>query len=232
MQFPKVIITILILGGSVFCAVGGFFMKENLVYILDGKKIDGTITQVLTSEGDDGKTMYSHTYSYKDSNGNIHNGQTSGSSSWNSYNKGEKIELLYDDKSGKAKVNSFSQLYLVGIFLIVGAIELSIGIWIIVKYFRRKKEIQILISSGKLLQTKISSINKTNISINNRVTYYINSQIENENDGKIYVFKSELLHFNPLSIEEGGNINVFVNNYNYKRYYMDTRELEKQYIVA
>ena len=61
--------------------------------------------------------------------------------------------------------------------------------------------------------------------------YIIRAQSVNENDGKIYVFKSEHLFFKP-SFEELEKISVYVKPLNFKKYYMDIRELESKYVKS
>lgn len=231
MKTPKIVITILLIGWALFAWFGGLFMKENLPFILNGKEIQGIITKVKTSRSDKWTTMYSHNYSFTGNDWVLQNWSTSGSSSWNSYDKWDNIELLYDENSNTAKINSFSELYLVWIFLVIWIIEMLLGSFLLLKSYLRKKEIEDLLQNWKSLKTNIISVRESNIRINRRATYYIDSQAENENDGKIYVFRSELLNFKPW-LQVWDTIGVFVNFQNYKKYYVNTKELEEKYVIA
>ncbi len=206
-------------------------MNKNIPYILHGKSIQWIVTSISTSRSDEWTTMYSQNFSYTTSNWETKHGKSSWSSSWNSYKQWDSIDLVYSQKEDSAIIKGFFEMYGLGLFLLVWLFELLVAIYLFLRTISNKRLKQELLSSWKELQTEIISVDKTMVSYNKKSTYRITSQALNENDWKIYVFKSEHLFFKP-SMKDGEKISVFVKPLNYKKYYMDIRKLEEKYVIA
>ncbi len=230
-KFPKYVVLFLLFHGWIFFAIGAFAIGGKVDYIFHWKDIQWKVTSINTSRSDEWTTMYSQNFSYSTPSWSIKNWKSSGSSSWNSYKQWDSIELIYSKDKDTAIMKWFFELYWLGLFGLVWLLELLLVIYLIMRYFAHKRLKEELISTWKLLQTEIISIDKSAFRYNNKYSYIIRAQSVNENDGKIYVFKSEHLFFKP-SFEEWEKISVYVKPMNFKKYYMDIRELESKYVEA
>ncbi len=150
-----------------------------------------------------------------------------------SFREGQEIEVYYkNDNPSVVNATKLDWLSLIFpaisfIFILVGGIPLIV----LIKNSKKEKK---LIEHGKkiyanFVEVKINSMYR----VNNKSPYNIICQWNNPNDGKIYIFKSKNIWFNPQKIIEEKNIKMFpvyIDENNIKKYAMDTDEVTSKMV--
>ncbi|MCM1162496.1 MAG: DUF3592 domain-containing protein [Roseburia sp.] len=146
---------------------------------------------------------------------------------------GGSITLLCDPDNPR-KVKTESGFYLlVLLFGGIGIVFSCIGIIPMIFSAGKKKRKKHLLANGRLLHATVERIDlNRNISANGQHPYVIYCEWEDENAGIQYRFKSENLWTDPGFIfEPGSNIDVYVKENDFSKYYVDAeRELSKKVV--
>ncbi|MEL6190462.1 MAG: DUF3592 domain-containing protein [Bacteroidota bacterium] len=97
--------------GCVAIAIGvGLYMRTQRL-LQEGIMTSGKVIRI-DSYQDDGTTMYTPVYEYKDQSGNTQTFKSPVATSWNSRKIGDVVELIYDPmNAANMKVKSFLGLY-------------------------------------------------------------------------------------------------------------------------
>ncbi|CAM3413529.1 DUF3592 domain-containing protein [Flavobacterium chungbukense] len=140
------------------------------------------------------------------------------------YNEGENVEVLYDPKNPyKAKINSFSTLYLgVSILGIAGSVFFLTGFSFFRADYLKQKEIRFLKEKGRRITTRFSQIMlNVNVTVNGSHPYLICSKWSDSETNKTYLFESENIWLDPREFEIIDEIMVLIDPKDPNRYYMD-----------
>ena len=216
--------------------VGDFYMiKSTTAFLSDSEKIEGVVTNIISSRSSDGDIMYSPEVTFTDASNKNVTFKSNISSTVAGYTVGEKVPVIYNkSNSQNAKINTFFQLWFgVIIMSILGVIFFLVGLGIIISAIRvaaLKKE---MLMSGTKISAKVISVesnSSTQISTGEykttgRNSYQIVAQWLNPSDNQMYVFRSDNLSYNPESFTAGKDIIVYIDQSNPKRYYMDLSSL-------
>lgn len=118
------------------------------------------------------------------------------------------------------------------IFGLVSLPLLIVGFVFSAKNSEKRKEK--LKQNGTLVYARINDvIINYSIAINGRHPYQIICEYTSLEDGKIYMFKSEYIWFNPqIKIEENhiDKLPVYYDSHNIKKYYIDVSEITKDVV--
>lgn len=229
-KVPIWLVALLLIQGVIFGWAWGYMMSKSLPYILDWEKIQWEVIDIVISTSD-GTTMYSPEFSYETPSWEKKEWNSSWSSSSNSYRKGDSINLLYNSDLDEAKIDWFFELYFGWIFLFVWVMEMLVLIFLLWRAQVLKKRRDDLIFEWNSLKAEIVSIDKWMFVQNKKSSYHIMAQAENQDDWKMYIFRSEALNFKPV-FKEWELIDVFIKPMDYSTYYVDVRELKEKYVYA
>ena len=111
------------------------------------------------------------------------------------------------------------------IFSGIGLIFFLIGILFLMIQLSKKKMSQRLLENGNYVVAEIFDITQEyNVTVNGRHPFVINCKYE-AMDRTIHIFKSKYLYYNPKSLLKNNAVRVYVDNNNYKKYYVDIDEV-------
>ncbi len=107
----------------------------------------------------------------------------------------------------------------------IGLIFFILGISFLVSQLLKKKTSQRLLDNGNYVVAEIFDITQEyNVEVNGRHPFVINCKYE-AMDGTVHIFKSRYLYYNPESLLKNNAVRVYVDNNNYKKYYVDIDEV-------
>jgi hypothetical protein len=151
--------------------------------------------------------------------------RSSVSSSPPSYEVGEQVEVLYDPANpDDAVIDSVWQVYLApmivgfvgGVFFLIGGGML--GGLLIAR--RRRERLQAI---GHRVTANVTDVYlNTSLEINGRNPYVITAQWDNPDTGRVHVFKSDSIWFDPSAYLAGGTIDVLIDPADPSKYHVDT----------
>lgn len=115
---------------------------------------------------------------------------------------------------------------------VIGLVFLLIGLSMIISNLNKSSVKRYVLNNGQMVTAEITDIYlNTSYSVNGRHPFVITCDWKNPSTGSVHEFKSENLWFNPKKVlEDEKNINVFIDPINPKRYYVDTRSLDKKIV--
>lgn len=112
------------------------------------------------------------------------------------------------------------------VFTLVGAVFLALGIGFLVFLARHSRRRALLLAEGLRINADITEVRMdTRFSFNGRHPLVICCQAQNPEDGRVYVFRSEGIWYDPRPYLEDAGVGVlpvYVDPNNYRRYAVDT----------
>lgn len=116
-----------------------------------------------------------------------------------------------------------------GIFGGLGLIFFILGLILVVAGIKRKNLSKKLLDTGKHIVAKVSDVElDLAVRVNRRHPFVIICEYEDIYSGKIHVFRSNDIMGNPGDII-GESINVYVDNDDWNKYYVDTDSFQSKY---
>lgn len=193
----------------------------------------GTVVELerRVSRDSDGNrsTVYHPVVRYSVNGGREYRFRSNTGSNPAAYRRGEEVEVLYQPSNpGDAKINGFFALW--GGSVIMGVLGLAFtGLPTATFVFgiRRRRMTERLKASGKPVLAMITGVARNRgLKVNGRSPFRISAQWENPASGKVHVFQSDNLWFDPSEhLPEAGSVTVFIDGNKPSRYWMDTRFL-------
>ena len=202
----------------------------NKKYISGAEEINGVIETIETyrSSGDRNHRVYvSYVY-----NGQEYNNVRISFYSSGMY-EGKDISLYCDPENPGKVVVKGADIFAVVLLLVMGIIFTCSGIIPMAVFFRRKANQNKVRTSGRVLYAAIDEIGyNKNFTVNGRHPYIIYSSYKDEYRDIVYRFKSGNLWTNPEPVlAVGSMIKVYVEEGNYKNYYVDAESMIQGKIV-
>lgn len=220
----------LVMGLIVLCAAGYF---AYLTYQFQSEAIyaEGQITDLRYSRDNNSSSpVWYPEVTFVDDTGkkNVFKSSVGSSSYRNSL--GNVVDVIYrPGDAGNARINSYTELYLGSI--IFGGIALAclfisvIGLLLTNSGNRHKR----LIHEGKPLIATIVNVELNDaININGRSPWRIVCQWFDPQSGKVFLFNSANLYYDPSPYIKDKNITVYVARDNLKKYHVDISHLPKK----
>jgi hypothetical protein len=212
------LVGILLLGGA------SLWVYATQRFISKAEKATGTVVEMVPARSSKGGTTWSPVVEFTTPEGKSVRLRPSFSSSPPAYDVGEKVEVFYRPEAPeKAKLDGFFALYLGPIILGgVGFIFFSVGSvmrWVAVLQERKEDDLR---QNGLPVQTQVQAVRlNTSLAVNGRNPFQVVTQWLDPGSGKIRVFHSANLWFDPTSYAQGREITVFLDRKRPKRYFMD-----------
>ena len=190
--------------------------------------LDGLVIGHQQRRSSDGRISYAPEVSYLGLDGRNHTFISSVSSNPASHDNGEQVKVLIDPRDpSDARLATTSGLWLGPIITtaLSTAFTLTGGgllIWQLLSA-RRRRWLQ---QHGQRIEARIVSVGpNTSISINGRHPWQIQCQWQEPRSGKIYLYTSDNLDYDPADYLQGEAIAVLIAPDNPKRYWVDTSAL-------
>lgn len=204
----------LLIAGIVILILNGRFMER-------AEEITAVITDIGSYRNSKGETSHKVLVEYTYAGKLYENAELNFYSS--SMYEGKEITVFCDpDNPGRIRSNQGMTL-LYGIFIGMGILFIAISaivIGIALRKSARRKKVR---ESGRKLYATIEEITlNTSLRMNGRHPYVIYCIWKDDYKDMVYRFKSDSIWTNPnLVFHPGDTIPVYVNEKNYKQYYVD-----------
>ena len=203
--------------------IAALFLYQNTqTFLSTAISTNGTVIELISSRSNNSVT-YAPVVLFRTANGEVIEFMSSGSKP-PAYSTNDTVEVLYQEAEPEgAKINSFSALWggciIVGI---LGAVFFSLGFSIIMVGRLKDRKIRHLKTNGTPVETQFQSVEINGaLEVNGRNPYQIFTQWTNPENGKLHIFKSENLWFDPSNFIKQDKITVLIERNNPNKYYTD-----------
>ena len=107
----------------------------------------------------------------------------------------------------------------------MGLLFFTLGLVFLITLGNQKKNAKRLLENGNYVIAEIFDISQNyNVSVNNKHPFIVSCKYE-AMDGVVHIFKSRYLYFNPEPLLKNNVVRVYVDNDNFKKYYVDIDEV-------
>ncbi|WNO07766.1 DUF3592 domain-containing protein [Teredinibacter sp. KSP-S5-2] len=204
--------------------LGAFFVYKNTQdFMRDSLAAEGVVVDLVRSRSSD-STTYRPVVQFETRDGTLVEFTSSMGSNPPSYSRGEVVQVLYQSSSPEqAKINGFFSLWGAAVILGgLGAVFSLVGASIIVFGNLTGRKIEYLKQNGVRVKAKFQSVERNkSLSVNGRNPYKIYAQWKNPTTGKLHVFSSENIWFDPTDHIHTDDISVLIDKGNPKKHYID-----------
>ncbi len=215
--------------GLALLAAALFLVYSTRSFLARAEAVTGTVVEMQATRSNK-STSYSPVVDYTTAEGRSIRHYSSFATNPPSYHVGEPVTVYYlKDKPEKAKLEGFFSLW--GISLILGGLgfvffAIGAGMRLAAQLAERKEAD--LRQNGTPVLTQYQAVRlNTSLRVNGRHPFQIVTQWLNPQTGKLHLFHSENLWFDPTSFAEGRGITVYLDRQKPKRYFMDVSFLPK-----
>lgn len=183
----------------------------------------GVVQELIPHYSSD-STTYAPRVSFRIPDGQQIDFVSSTSSNPPGYAAGETVDVLYlPEHPQKARLNGYFSLW-GGATIVggIGAVFFAIGLGIaLAQRMSRRKEQDLLLHGTPILAEFQSVEQNTQLKVNGRSPWRVLAQWRNPATGKIHVFHSQNLWYDPSAYIERSQLTVYLDPAKPKRYYMD-----------
>jgi len=207
-----------LLAGTVWWAV------STRSFVARAAVAQGTVVALAPSSGSKNSTVYHPVVDYVLPGGQMVEIRSSSGSNPPAYSVGEKVEVLYlPDRPREGRIRGVFSLW--GGPLILGGLGLvfsGIGGGMKLAALSKARRVADLRQQGTPVQTAFQAVElNTSLQVNGRHPFQVVTQWLNPATGKLHVFHSDNLWFDPTEFAQERKITVFLDPANPKRYAMD-----------
>lgn len=214
--------------GIVLLGVSGWLTVGSLDFKANAAQAEGTVVRLQSEYSRDsegrGRYMYYPIVQFGTEAGEDIEFRGSVGSSSPSYRRGERVTVLYFPQAPQdAKIDSIGGLW-VGPLITGGAglvfTLVAGGFWFV--RARRAKLEEWMRMNGRPVEADYTGvIRDTSFKVNGRSPWRITAQWQNPVEGKLHVFESKRLWFDPEPFVKGDRITVLIDPRNPKRHVFD-----------
>lgn len=208
--------------------------QSTLKFKAGGVATEGTVidfeTERSTTDGKS-KTMYKPVVEYTTTDGNTLTFTTSSSTSSPSYDRGEKVKVLYSKITPeRARLDSFMENWFGPLILgCLGVIVTLIGWFLFFGGIRNKKVRQWLQTHGTKIQTRFHAVEQnTGLKVNGKSPWRVCSQWQDPATQKVHLFYSDNIWYDPTEFCQKDSIDALVNSGDPRQYFLDTSFLPQK----
>ncbi len=225
MNALKLIGAIFLLGSILLLGAGGYSYHRTKKFLENSAAAKGTVVDLAPRSSRSGGPTYAPVVRFKTERGETITTYGSLASSPPSYRRGEEVTVRYDPKNPcEVSIDSFFELWFLTMILLgIGAVFGMVGVPMTLSSVFSARKIKWLRENGQVIMTEYQSVivNQSERS-GGQHPYQIVSQWLDPTTGKVYVFRSRNLYFNPEKYIQTSQIPVRIDPQNPKRYWMDT----------
>jgi hypothetical protein len=199
--------------GLVLAALGGWFYFQDRAMVEDALSDRGTVLQLAVSSDSDGYS-YRPVVMFIDAEGDrrVFTGQVG--SNPPSYSPGEQVTVLYRPEApDKAVIDSVLERFFLPLLLGgMGTLFASIGLGLLYAWFRRRRLVARLRTSGLPIQAKfVECYRDTRIEVNGRSPFRVVCQATHPATGQLQSFESDPIWIDLTGRLAGRDLRVFVD---------------------
>ncbi len=212
-----------------------FLFSDTREFLGEAVKGEGEVIELVAKRSTDSNNHTSYTYAprvrFRSGGGHEFEFTASISSNPPSYSVGEIVPLLYQPGDPqKARIDSFFSLW--GGALITGVVGLfffAIGGGMVLYGWRKARKRQWLMTEGTPVQAQIQGVERnTSYKVNGRSPWYIAAQWQHPTSGKVHIFESDNIWFDPEPYLGGVTVTVYIDRNDPGTYHMDTTFLPQR----
>lgn len=124
--------------------------------------------------------------------------------------------------TGVAKMTGY---FIIIPFSVVGGTFFFIGIIFCIVTVRKEKIARRLMENGNYIMAQITEVVPNyNVTVNGRSPYVVYCQYQ-DITGTVHIFRSRDIFFDPETLFKSEHVRVYVDNDNFKKYYVDIDEI-------
>lgn len=187
-------------------------------------RVPGVITELIPVSSDDGGQTWKPSVRFRGLDGVDYAYTESFSQNPAPYAVGETVQVLYlRDDPDDARIDSFSSLWAAQVILgVLGTVFTAVGGGIILAQRMARRRKAWMEAYGTAVQTEFQRVElNESLEVNGRHPWRIVSQWLNPATGKLHVFNSENLWFDPTKFVAGKHVTVLYDPADPRRYHMD-----------
>jgi hypothetical protein len=214
---------------SIGLLAGAYFTtRSSLDFRATSLRAEGTVVDFNEeTKHENGKTttMYTPVVEFTATSGKTIRFNSNTSSSSPSYNRGDKVPVLYSEKTPeRARLDSFMSNWGAPLILgVLGSLSLLVGSGLFFGGLRQRKVQAWLQTNGMPVQAKVLGVEQnTSLKVNNRSPWRVRCQWQHPSTQKIYVFYSNNYWYDPTDLVKRDSIDAKVNPDNPNEYWLDT----------
>ncbi len=204
--------------------IGACFIATNTLYFTAKAQLtEGRVVENVRRRSGDSDTYYP-VVEFVTTDGQHVQVMSSPGSTPPTYDVGESVDVLYrPDNIDDARINSFLSLWLGAIIMgSIGSVFFFIGAGLPFLQAREKRRNERLKATGKPVDAKFCHVElNERYSVNSRHPYRVVCQWQNPATGKIHVFNSNNIWFDPTAYINKESLTVFIDRNNPKTYVVD-----------
>jgi hypothetical protein len=229
--------------------IGGFFVllvglgmlwgtwalaQSTIRFKAEAERVEGTVVDFETRrETSDGKTktMYAPIVEYTTLDGQTLSFTSASSSSSPSYDRGDKVGVLYSRVTPeRARVDSFMDNWFGPMILGLFAVLFTLGgVGLFFGGIRNKKVRKWLEAHGLKVQTRFHGVEQnTSLKVNGKSPWRVCTQWQDPKTQKVYLLYSDNLWYDPTEFCRVDTIDALINADNPKQYFLDTSFLPQR----
>lgn len=217
--------------------VGSFFsFQSTRAFLAEAERVTGTVVSLerkvsRDSEGDR-RVNYFPVVRFTTPSGASHQFQNASGSNPPAYREGERVDVLYHpDNIADARIDGFMSVW--GMPLVLSGVGLVFSggtgatlLW----RLRRARIIRRVKQTGQLVRARLDGVERNRrVRKNGRYPYRLTAQWRNPESGKVHIFLSDNLWFDPSDyLPENGQVSVLINPENPRQYWLDTGFLPEE----
>ena len=216
-------------GGVVLLAISIALGVHTHRFIADSVEDDGIVMDLKMSRSSD-STTWRPEVSFEAADGRTYRFVSNSGSNPPAYQRGESVVVLYHpDSPEKARIRGFFSLWGgVAICGLLGVIFAGVGFGVIGYRYMSARRARHLRAHGRRIETTFQGVEQnTSVRVNGRSPFRIITQWQSPTDGKVHVFHSSNLWFDPTDHITRRSLTVYIDPQNPRRYAMDTDFLPK-----
>ncbi|HZR36040.1 MAG TPA: DUF3592 domain-containing protein [Nevskia sp.] len=219
----------LLAGGAM---LGGALLlgQHTRAFVARAQHASGEVVELVPHRSSD-STTYAPAVRFVAADGQTIRFVASFSSSPPAFAVGERVDVLYPaGQPDQAKINAFFSLWGGAVILGgIGAVFLAVGLALQLAARLARRREQDLLLHGTPVMADFQSVDRnTRLEVNGRHPYRVTAQWRNPATGKVHVFQSRNLWYDPTPYLERRQLTVYLDTANPKRYHMDTSFLPQQ----
>ncbi len=197
--------------------------RHTMNFLAEAEVAQGIVIELERRRSSD-STVYYPRVEFTDRRGRSHQFSANVGSNPPSYSRGEQVTVFYlRDNPAQAKIGGFFSLW--GLPLIlgsIGAVFALVGMGMIGFGVLLARRTAWLLQHGRVVEAEYQGVERnTSFEVNGRHPFRILAQWQNPATGKLHVFRSGNIWFDPTSHVQGNTIRVYIDKNNPKRYHVD-----------
>ncbi|MBN2414863.1 DUF3592 domain-containing protein [bacterium] len=225
----RIIGTVFFSIGLILLAVAFFIYNGTASFRRDALSAPGTVIDLTlersSSSSGGSSSMYYPVVEYRTNDGETIRFRGGTGSNPPSFKRGQQVTVRYrPGEPYRAKIDSFGQMWL-GV-IITGSIGVPffiLGFVFLLIPARRKKLDAWLRDNGRIISADIDRVDlNPGVRVNGRNPYVIYAQWHDSRSGRIWVFKSKDIWYNPEKYIQTKTVHVRIHPDNPGKYVMDT----------